>query len=147
MNENQAALTPRRIASCLRRDFNLGKPTSFDSLYEDFAPSITKTPTRSVSVLDDEGVAHTFENATATAFDEAQVIARAFLRIFKPQLDDMERFWIEEFALELLMPEPEFRMSCYTSTVDGMLFAPQVAAEFAVSETLVAQNAHRLGVA
>ena len=133
------------IAANLHRDLALGCPSNLNHIYKAFEVNLRRNDDQSVTVLTTDSE-YTFADAQKSSFDEAQVIGRAFLELHSPDLNEEQVASLEEFALELLMPEWNFRQTCWTKGEGGDLNLAAVADHYGVSKELVAKHAINLGV-
>lgn len=133
------------IAANLHRDLALGCPSNLNLIYQAFEANLRRNDDQSVTVISPEAE-YTYAEAQRSPFDEAQVIARAFLEIYSPDLNEDQVVALEEFALELLIPEWNFREACWVNGEGGELNLAAVAEHYGVSKELVAKQAGKLGV-
>ena len=133
------------IAANLHRDLALGCPSNLNRIYQAFEVNLRRNDDQSVTVISPEAE-YTYADAQRSPFDEAQVIGRAFLEIYSPDLNEDQVVALEEFALELLMPEWNFREACWVNGEGGELNLAAVAERYGVSKELVAKQAGKLGV-
>ena len=133
------------IAANLHRDLALGCPSNLNHIYKAFEANLRRNDDQSVTVHTTDSE-YTFADAQKSSFDEAQVIGRAFLELHSPDLSEDQVASLEEFALELLMPEWNFRQTCWTKGEGGDLNLAAVAEQYGVSKELVAKHAINLGV-
>lgn len=133
------------IAANLHRDLALGCPSNLNRIYQTFEANLRRNDDQSVTVISPEAE-YTYADAQRSPFYEAQVIGRAFLELHSPDLSGDQVASLEEFALELLMPEWNFRQTCWTKGEGGDLNLAAVAEHYGVSKELVAKNAINLGV-
>lgn len=133
------------IAANLHRDLALGCPSNLNRIYQAFGANLRRNGDQSVTVLSPEAE-YTYADAQKSSFDEAQVIGRAFLELYSPDLSEDQVTSLEEFALELLMPEGEFREACWVNGEGGELNLAAVAERYCVRKEVVAKQASKLGV-
>ena len=133
------------IAANLHRDLALGCPSNLNRIYQAFKANLLRNNDQSVTVISTEAK-YTYADAQRSPFDEAQVIGRAFLEIYSPDLNEDQVVALEEFALELLIPEWNFREACWVNGEGGELNLAKVAERYGVSKELVARQAVKLGV-
>ena len=133
------------IAANLHRDLALGYPSNLNRIYQAFEANLRRNDDQSVTVISPEAE-YTYADAQRSPFDEAQVIGRAFLGLHSPDLTEDQVVALEEFALELLMPEWNFREACWVNGEGGELNLAAVAERYGVSKELVAKQASKLGV-
>ena len=139
-------IDPTYLAHRLHKDFQLGTPTNMALIYDSF-PSISKNESGTVSYKDENcGACFSYENATTTVFNEAQVLGRIFMDYLQPELSPEQVGELEEFALELLMPDEDFRRACWTRETDGDLDIEKVAQDFSVPRQVAVRNAQRLNI-
>lgn len=133
------------IAANLHRDLALGCPSNLNRIYQAFEANLRRNDDQSVTVISPEAE-YTYADAQRSPFDDAQVIGRAFLGLHSPDLTEDQVVALEEFALELLMPEWNFREACWVNGEGGELNLAAVAERYGVSKELVAKQAGKLGV-
>ena len=133
------------ITANLHRDLALGCPSNLNRIYQAFEANLRRNDDQSVTVISPEAE-YTYADAQRSPFDEAQVIGRAFLGLHSPDLTEDQVVALEEFALELLMPEWNFREACWVNGEGGELNLAAVAERYGVSKELVAKQARKLGV-